>query len=207
MSRHSISSLLNPCPLDRCDASANNHVDICAQLNAISRFSCLGGRILAPPTLQASLSQVLMYLNSNYPIPAPDESSLGPSSPATSHPTSPFREPTSSGPPSPSASSVEPAIPSVQYQVYLNRVTTLSKLFSYPVDAFVEYPETCNSGQSVGHLFHLDPSKWQAPVRNFAYSLGSPSGRTLKGNEVFCRLLVDQENKTVPCIKRHYTCM
>jgi len=94
----------------------------------------------------------------------------------------------------------------IQYNVFLNRKTTLKKLFHYPVGAFVEYPETSAEG-SIGHLFDVSPDDWSNPHLNFIYSQGQPSGRMKKGEHIFCGLLVDGNGVDVPCWELHSTCM
>lgn len=97
--------------------------------------------------------------------------------------------------------------PTVRRHVYINHKTTLSVLYTYEdVNAWVEYPET-NADRPVGYLFRGDPSSWENPVRNFAYSLGGPSGRSRKGEEVQHPLLVDKDGNMVSCVVAHLTCM
>lgn len=95
-------------------------------------------------------------------------------------------------------------------EVYVNRKTTLSKLHIYDdINAYIEYPETGEREGPVGHMFRRDPANWQNPVRNFAYSLGSPEGQSKKGLEIKCPLLkhLIDETVSIPCIESHYTCM
>ena len=117
--------------------------------------------------------------------------------------------------PSPRARTLSPplflsnSVPLVKIDIKLNRKTTLSKLYCYEdIRAYVEYPET-HPADPVGYLFRRDPDNWLDPAHNFAYSLGSPSGRTKKGDEVTCHLLhkVGDMTELVPCVERHYTCM
>jgi hypothetical protein len=95
---------------------------------------------------------------------------------------------------------------SVQYNVKLNRKTTLTKLYHYDLGSYVEYPESSTQGP-IGHLFHVNPMNWENPALNFAYSRGKPSGRTKEGEVVYCVLLTDGNGVEVPCQERHTTCM
>ncbi|KZP08487.1 hypothetical protein FIBSPDRAFT_901216 [Athelia psychrophila] len=97
---------------------------------------------------------------------------------------------------------------SVQENVYLNRKTTLVKLFTYTRNAAaVEYPAT-HAQRPVGHLFEVDPDDWFNPRLNFAYSQGEPSGSrtTENGKAIFCQLLVDTDGNKVPCKVSQFTC-
>ncbi|KAF8957977.1 hypothetical protein BDZ97DRAFT_2078861 [Flammula alnicola] len=96
--------------------------------------------------------------------------------------------------------------PEVRNNIRLNRKTCISTLYVYnDVSTYIEYPST-NYGDPVGYLFRQDSSNWQNPARNFAYSLGQPSGRTQEGCDVYCNLLVGEDGSEVPCTKKHYTC-
>ncbi|KAG6808641.1 hypothetical protein H0H92_003423 [Tricholoma furcatifolium] len=93
----------------------------------------------------------------------------------------------------------------VEREVKLNRQTTLSALHRHhDPQAYVEYPET--GEEPVGYLFRRDPQDWKNPTRDFAYSLGLPSGRTQVGKEATCLLLVDSSGTPVPCVQSHFTC-
>jgi hypothetical protein len=114
---------------------------------------------------------------------------------------------TSAGPHSAPQQSVGSNPISLEYNVYINRQTTLVTLFRYGLDAFVEYPESSEHGP-VGHLFAMDPDNtdnWNNPALNIVYSRGEPSGRTKR--PVLCPLLVDIHGAKVPCWERHTTCM
>ncbi|KAJ7730898.1 hypothetical protein DFH07DRAFT_756061 [Mycena maculata] len=52
----------------------------------------------------------------------------------------------------------------------------------------------------------MDPDDWQVPDLNIAYSRGAPTGRTLVGQEVLVRVLVDDQGCMVPCSVSHSTC-
>ena len=97
--------------------------------------------------------------------------------------------------------------PTIRRNVYTSSKTTLSVLYTYEdVNAWVEYPET-SPDRPVGYLFRRDPHNWENPVRNFAYSLGKPSGQMERGQEREHPLLVDQHGNKVPCVVNHLTCM
>lgn len=100
--------------------------------------------------------------------------------------------------------------PRITPNVKLNRQTILSKLYTYDdVHSYIEYPQTSvDTSDAVGHLFRRDPENWLNPARDFAYSLGRPSGinRTYKGQPIVCALLVDEDKKLVPCVETHSTC-
>jgi hypothetical protein len=98
-------------------------------------------------------------------------------------------------------------LPNIRHNIKLNRVTTLSTLYTYEdSNVYVEYPDT-NPNHPVGYLFRCDPRNWQNPIRNFAYSLGKPSGQTKMGEEVKCELLITEDGRHVPCVESHFTCM
>jgi hypothetical protein len=98
--------------------------------------------------------------------------------------------------------------PTIRQNVYTSSKTTLSILYTYEdVNAWVEYPETSpTSDRPIGYLFRRDPCDWENPVRNFAYSLGKPSGQTKRGLEREHLLLVDQHGRKVPRVVSHLTC-
>ncbi|KZP19049.1 hypothetical protein FIBSPDRAFT_955798 [Athelia psychrophila] len=106
-------------------------------------------------------------------------------------------------PPTPSTDDHD--IISVKDDVYLNRETTLARLFTYAQCITLEYPAT-NCNRPVGHLFEVDPDNWVNPRLNFAYSQGGPSGSSKRGREMFCKLLVDVDGNEVPCKISQYTC-
>jgi hypothetical protein len=103
----------------------------------------------------------------------------------------------------PAASTTTAPTPEVKHNIYLNRKTTLSvlKIF-HDATAHIEYPTT-HASQPVGYLFRQDVDDWQNPMRDFAYSLGRPSGRTKPGDEVYCDLMTDKDRPwvKVPCSK------
>ena len=139
----------------------------------------------APPVIVESLTRVLDYFDLH----------SGPEQPGSAAP-----------PPVHSLPVLLQPSPTIQKNVYLNHKTTLSVLYTFEdVNAWVEYPET-NPDRPVGYLFRRDPDNWYNPVRNFAYSLGEPSGQTQRGREVENLLLIDHSGKKVPCVVAHSTC-
>lgn len=93
----------------------------------------------------------------------------------------------------------------VQYNVEINRQTTLERVIFHPADSLVEYPET-STNSKIGHLFTLDLLQWVNPVHNFAYSLGGSHGMSPKDKPVKVSLLVDDSGEMVPCRVSHSTC-
>ncbi|KAJ7657652.1 hypothetical protein DFH06DRAFT_1472990 [Mycena polygramma] len=92
----------------------------------------------------------------------------------------------------------------VEQDISINRRTKLATLYRYPPKTYIEYPET--GEEAIGHLFQIDPAKWESPNLDFAYSQGKPAGQSRKIEEVFCPLLVDSNGELVRCIKRYSTC-
>ncbi|KAF8192359.1 hypothetical protein K438DRAFT_1590458 [Mycena galopus ATCC 62051] len=140
--------------------------------------SSLGpGPILVPPQLHNNLKQVIGQLHrlSNHPEALRNFSTTG------------------------SVKQIE-----VEHNVVINRKTTLSKLYRYPRNTYIEYPET--GAEPVGHLFELDPLSWERPTLDFCYSQGAPNGKSLKTQDILCPVLVDEQGDLVPCIKSHSTC-
>jgi hypothetical protein len=74
---------------------------------------------------------------------------------------SPLRDALES-PPLSRASSPASLQRTAEYNVSLNRKTTLNTLYRYPLGAVVEYPETSSEG-CVGHLFDVLPDDWLNP--------------------------------------------
>ncbi len=98
----------------------------------------------------------------------------------------------------------------VEEDYRLNRQTTLSRLYVFDeIDAYVEYPE-CHETHPVGYLFRCNLDNWLNPTRNFAYSLGLPSGTTRQsrqGGLINVRPLKNSlTGKSVACIEHHSTC-
>lgn len=98
---------------------------------------------------------------------------------------------------------------SVRTAVKLNRKTTLAKLYTYRPGTSIEYPETgTDDGETIGHLFHIDPLSWKRPSGDIVYSQGPPKGKSKPGEEVSIEVLVDNvTGEEVMCVKRHKTCM
>ncbi|KAK7007273.1 hypothetical protein R3P38DRAFT_3212993 [Favolaschia claudopus] len=73
----------------------------------------------------------------------------------------------------------------IQYNVKLNRKTTLSELHIVDdVDFLLEYPESSLNG--VGYLIKREVSSWKNPLLDMAYSRGKPQGQNKKGEEEKC---------------------
>ncbi|KAF8076821.1 hypothetical protein FPV67DRAFT_1715254 [Lyophyllum atratum] len=192
-SRISVAALLN----DETDLTAGQRpqIDIHRELLELASLVDSSGPTHAPPEIAHSLRRVISYLSAQDP---PQARSDRPSS-TTNH-TSP--------------GSLSSSLPlgtsgtfgrSIQRNYKLNRKTTLSTLYTYnDAHAYVEYPET--GSEPVGFLLQRDPAAWRNPAHDFAYSLGTPSGRTKAGDEVECVLLVDKDGKSVPCVESHFTC-
>jgi hypothetical protein len=207
--RLTLSELLNPKVITTQDANtAEALVDIRPYLSTLMMTSA---PIHAPPGVAKWLSDAVDRLNAQLPGSSAMGVAPGHLSQSLSMST-PSDATTRSSSPSCTFSLVSfptTATPKVQTNIKLNRKTTLSHLYTYEdVHAYVEYPET-SVDDPVGHLFRQDPDKWQDPARNFAYALGFPSGRTLKGAEVTCGLLHEMGNKEklVLCTESHFTCV
>lgn len=98
----------------------------------------------------------------------------------------------------------------VEEDYRLNWQTTLSCLYVFDeIDAYVEYPE-CHETHPVGYLFRCNLNNWLNPTRNFAYSLGLPSGttrQTRQGGLINVRPLKNSlTGESVACIEHHSTC-
>lgn len=107
-----------------------------------------------------------------------------------------------------SLSRSENALLSTTHNVRLNSKTMMSALYHYKTGTVLEYPHTSDTPTTaVGHLFELSPSEWNHPRLSFAYSQGSPKGRSPEGSHHYCSLLKnDETGEEVPCRELHYTC-
>ncbi|KAF8189164.1 hypothetical protein K438DRAFT_1936105 [Mycena galopus ATCC 62051] len=103
--------------------------------------------------------------------------------------------------------------PLIRNNVMINRKTTLSILYTYEdPNMVVEYPETSIPG--VGYLMRRNPSNWRNPLLDVVYSQGRPSGRSKKGEEETCNLLIDptqvrespDDDNPILCTKIHSSC-
>lgn len=94
----------------------------------------------------------------------------------------------------------------VEENVKVTRQHTVDRLYTYSAGTLVEYPETSTTGR-IGHLFELDPNNWFNPPAAFAYSQGSPGGKSKPTQKLYSEVLVDNEGKKVPCTVHHSTCM
>lgn len=202
--RLSLAALLNPIPPEE-DQTRN----VQSQQSHSQHFSTVFSPIDTSSSVAAAHSASLVlpqrsgHLAPSLLHPTPE------SPPATPHRSHSFSEHLPSTPQRlcfyPACSPSPPRLPT-QRNVYLNRKTTLLTLYEHDINAYVEYPQTSNN-EPIGHLFRMDPLKWENPVLKFAYSLGYPSGHSKRGAEVTCRLLVDDTAAMVPCSERHFTCM
>lgn len=155
-------------------------VDVLPLVQQLARLS-ENTRLMAPREVQMHLNTALEYLQKIPP-----------------------RNPSLPRPPQDHSNYTDARIE--EYEVKLTRETTLDILYRYPLDAFIEYPETSTNG-AIGHLFRVDPDNWRNPILDVAYSRGKPKGQTIAGNPVTTRLLVDSMTKEpVPCVFKHSTC-
>lgn len=182
-----ISVLLNP-DLESESPNANSlQVDVRSHITSVSSLLSRPS-LCAPPHIAEHLLNVINYFASVDDYPIDSERSSGNSA-------------------SPLVNSASPLPSNTQHNIKLNRITTLSTLYTYEdSNVYVEYPDT-NPIYPVGYLFRRDPRNWQNPLQNFAYSLGKPAGQTKIGEEVTLELLVSKDGKRVPCVESHFTCM
>lgn len=173
-------------------ASVDNLYNVTPQLNELAvlfnsepHASTLSVRV--PLRVQEAINTVLTFFTTEFPFPTTAQERL---------PSQPLLSP-----------SFETHSPTVRFNVFINRKTTLEKLYTYHASTTVEYPETSSTG-SVGHLLPLIRSgtSWVNPARNIAYSQGEPRGTSGK-NYVECPVLIDDSGKPVPCRTLHSTCM
>jgi hypothetical protein len=208
----SLSSLLNPineCPsIIEGRTPSNAAVDLTPDIEALhEHLSRTAGPIFGSSSMKASLRLVLDQLPFERG-PSSSCANSAMSTTSTSVPSSPASSPfpaqhTVPHPPAPVT--IDP-MPTLRTNVQINRITTLSKLFTYSPEAFVEYPETQEHGL-VGHIFTFHAQTWKHPKNDICYSLGSPKGGTPEGSHVSCWLLKDEEGNMVPCQQTHWTCM
>jgi hypothetical protein len=158
-------------------------LDIRPQLSRLSAFLNGNEPINAPPFIQENLHSVLEYLEAREDLPSSRALITIPPVPHT-----------------PDSMLVKRST-----NVKINRITTLQVLYEYPVGYILEYPETSSTG-SIGHLFRMDPHKWEDPTLNIAYSRGGNMGQTVSGTSVKCDLLVDSAGNRIICSERHTTC-
>ena len=91
------------------------------------------------------------------------------STPHHAHILSPLRESLESPPQSLTSSPLANLQHTAEYNVSLNRKTTLKTLYHYPLGVIVEYPESSSEG-CIGHLFDISPDDWLNPRSNFVYA-------------------------------------
>lgn len=103
------------------------------------------------------------------------------------------------------ARTAEDGLLSTSYNVRTGSRGKLEILYHYARGVTLEYPETSGTGR-IGHLFNVSPEGYHNPRLSFAYSQGSPSGRSTAGKHVYCEALKDDDGELVPCKESHYTC-
>jgi hypothetical protein len=186
-----VSSLLNAeTPLAVSHSAPSGLQTLQGQLALLAGLHDRSLPLNTPPVIVESLTRILDHFDL-HSGPEHHPGSAGRSAPPPVH--------------SPPPVLLQPS-PTIRKNVYLNRKTTLSVLYTFEdVNAWVEYPET-DPDRPVGYLFRRDPDNWYNPVHNFAYSLGEPSGQTRRGHEVENPLLIDHNGINVPCVVAHWTC-
>ncbi len=94
----------------------------------------------------------------------------------------------------------------VEYNIQLNTHSKLKKLYHYPIDKIIQYPETSEtSNATIGHLFTMSSADAvYNPLKDFAYSLGEPGSAGRKN--VFVNPLKDSKGVKVPCQRIYRTC-
>lgn len=183
------------------------------ELQYLKEYASATQNFDVPASIHSALISVVEYLRS---LPVATGQEQGDSNPpaarvgASCSPGRPMPLPTapSETPPQQTAPFVGQgavAADIVEYNVKLNRKTTLVKLYTFKNSAVrVEYPET-NEGW-IGYKFKQDPASWQNHVLDIAYSLYG-NGQTTKEETRTCALLVSSTTgKEVPCIVSHSTC-
>ncbi|KAG8927110.1 hypothetical protein FRC02_008453 [Tulasnella sp. 418] len=89
---------------------------------------------------------------------------------------------------------------------HVNQKTKVACIIEHPLDAVVEYPETgSKTGESIAHVFAVDPDRFYNPKDNIQYSLGGTHGSS---ENVKCWIIpgCDVENPAV-CYKLQTQCM
>ena len=91
---------------------------------------------------------------------------------------------------------------------HANRVTRrtyVDGIIEHPLDAIVEYPQTgSRDGESIAHIFTVDPLNFFHPKSSFQYSLGDTHGGQA---DIKCHLLRDESGNTpVLCNKVRLSC-
>ena len=199
-----LSDLLNPVELRPSTPPRPELVNVREELDEIALATTSGPVFVSPRTQQGllrALGRLRTIPHSSLPSPArsPDNGPTTPNRLSSMISSAPL--------PLPPTPSPQPHLSmSIRHNVVLNRKTTLSTLYTYPLHTYLEYPETTASGV-VGHLFAMDPDQWLRPSLSFVYSLGRPSGFSKKGDIIYCPLLVDKGGDEVPCFESHSTCM
>ncbi|KAG6824163.1 hypothetical protein H0H92_007812, partial [Tricholoma furcatifolium] len=168
-------------------------VDIQPDLAEISSLvTRTQGPMLVPSDVASAVSTLLGNLRQCFGQTSTAGPSSLPSTPQSSRRSSRNATPASSRTYRPS----DTANHRVEHDVAITRQTIVSVLYTYQdPQCYIEYPETSES--HVGYLFERDPNHWELPCENFAYSLGSPKGRSRKHEEKKCLLLKDIDGQGV----------
>ncbi|KAJ7629167.1 hypothetical protein DFH06DRAFT_1338450 [Mycena polygramma] len=143
-------------------------VDISPQILALATLLMPTDPVLTSRNIQRTLEDVLARIYAPQPPEQPQTAS------------SPLGTP----PPPPPNLFDNPLASCVDEDVKISRKTTVSLIYTYAEETFLEYPET--SPEGVGHLFLMDPAapeRWRNPLLDFAYSLGAPKGYSRVGQD------------------------
>jgi len=204
MTRLALSDLLNPVEHRPSTPPQPVLVDVREEWNALA-LAAASGPVLVSPRTQQGLSRALGRLRA---MPSPSPTAPLPISSdnttTSNHLPLTISLTPSSSQPTPLNDSYPPV--TIQHNVFLNRKTTLTALYTYALHTCLEYPRTTASGV-MGHLFTMDTEHWVRPSLSFAYSLGRPSGHSKNGDIIYCPLLTDKDGNEVPCFESHSTCM
>lgn len=198
------SSNINKTSKDHRDRHWGQHLgqeNIQPQLNILSDYLNASSPSQAPPQVRHALDLAMQFFSGSYSPSSLSSTLLNHSLPSN---TLSLPNAGSSAPDLlPSYTNTDPI--SIEYNIQINRQTTLSTVYHYPANALVEYPETSQDGR-IGHIFTLDPNAWISPYLNFAYSLGGSHGSSKRGTSVTVSALVNLSGEKVPCREMHTTC-
>ncbi|KAJ7117533.1 hypothetical protein C8R44DRAFT_626720 [Mycena epipterygia] len=156
------------------------YVNVEPELSELASLAT-GNKVLVPPDIQEHLLTTLGYLRNREPLPP-------------------------SVPSEPSSVPAEPSRPTTRYNLKITERTKLSILYEYPLGPVIEYPETSEEGDPVGHLFQMDPQNWFCPSQNMVYSKGEPKGCSKAGHYAECEVLLDSQGRYARCVEKHWTC-
>jgi len=86
----------------------------------------------------------------------------------------------------------------------INRHSVVHAIVHHPPGAIMEYPQTGSlDGESIAHIFTVDPTNFDHPKASFQYSLGDNHGGR---SGVLCGLLRDTSGKPIKCNKLRTSC-